>query len=166
MVTSGSCASITINTGASLTVNASYTLNIYGDFTNNGTYTANASGITAFKNTDIQTITGNTTFADMVIDNHLIVASGTEMTVDAGSTVSFKTGTDFDISGGIDGGFLEIQGKLIADGTSGNEIIFTRNGSTGDAGNLHIETKTYEARGVKRAFLLVPLGKARGAIFM
>gem|GEM_PF-1427148 len=140
------CKNITINSDAFLTINASQTLNIYGDFTNNGTYSAN--GTTAFKNAGTQTISGNVTFADMYIELQLIVAIGAEMTIIPGSQVKLKTGYNdvgpsFEDIGNINRAFIDIRGKLIADGTSNNEITFTREGTTGYWGIVVFNNSTY-----------------------
>jgi hypothetical protein len=71
--TNAATRSLTINSGASVTVNSGGTLSLSGDFTNNGTFTDNssvASGV-SFVGTGAQTIAGTTanTFNNLTINN-------------------------------------------------------------------------------------------------
>lgn len=63
--TSASCANITINTGATLSISANNTLTVGGNWMNSGTFTPN-SGTVIFNNA-AQTISGLTTFNNVTI---------------------------------------------------------------------------------------------------
>lgn len=67
----GICKNITINNGATLTINGTNTLNVNGNWTNNGTYTPNSSTVSFTSTVASQTIggTGANTFNNLTINN-------------------------------------------------------------------------------------------------
>lgn len=88
------------------------------------------------------TIDGGTTIASSttwtqasspyLIDGEVIVANGATLTIEPGVEVRLKTGTDFtyNTNGGVDCGFLHIRGKLVAEGTEADSIVFTAHDTT------------------------------------
>ena len=118
------CHSITISTGASLTINGNNVLSVSGDWTNNGTLNANSSTVSFTANTAItQTLTGNTTFFNISKPN-------------ASSTLSFGTSTT------TIGNNLSVSAGSMSGGTSTIIFIGTtaslQGNSTKDFYNLEI----------------------------
>jgi MSHA biogenesis protein MshQ len=72
-------SNITINTGGTLQSGNGATISLSGNFTNNGTFTAN-SGTVAFTGT-AQTITGNTTFANLTVGAATVLTLAGNITV-------------------------------------------------------------------------------------
>jgi hypothetical protein len=133
-----SCKNITIESGASLDLISSYQLDIYGNLENNGTCTFD--GTVAFKADTVQSILGDLTIGDMIIDNLLYIDSLATCTISAGSTIQLATGSDYDYTGGIDVGGIRVGGKLVATGSSSDTITFTRQGSSGNWGCIVFDT--------------------------
>ena len=78
--TSATCATINIQTGASLTISGSNLLDVKANWTNNGTFTANA-GTVSFTGTTAQTITGTSIFNNLTINNVTGVTAANNLTV-------------------------------------------------------------------------------------
>ena len=82
-----------------------------------------------------------------VIEGEAIVPAGKTLKIKPGTTIKFKTGENRDYSSygkkieEFDVGFLRVNGKIIATGKSNKLITFTRDGNTGNWGNVHIKTK-------------------------
>ena len=66
---SGNAKDITINTGSSLTINASGILNTYGNISNSGTFTTVAGAAVTFNGSSAQTVTGVSVLYNVVINN-------------------------------------------------------------------------------------------------
>ena len=63
---------------------------------------------------------------------HVIVASGVTLTIDSGVTVKFDNGK-----------VMLVEGTLVAQGTSGNEVTFTSSATSPAAGDWgYIEFKS------------------------
>jgi hypothetical protein len=73
------CRNITLNSGASLTINGSNNLDVYGSWSNSGSFTANTSTVT-FKGTGSVSGSSTTTFSSLTIS-----ATGS-LTASAGNT--------------------------------------------------------------------------------
>jgi hypothetical protein len=67
--TTASVASITINTSATLSINATGELDVYGNITNNGTLATVPGAVVAFKGNTAQSITGVAVLHKVIIDN-------------------------------------------------------------------------------------------------
>jgi hypothetical protein len=76
----GACNSITINSGATLTMDGSYTLDVYGNWTREGTFTPSTSTVN-FRGTGAQTINSATTFSTLSVNNAAGVTLGAAVTV-------------------------------------------------------------------------------------
>jgi hypothetical protein len=64
-----------------------------------------------------------------------IVPTGNTLIIEPGVEIRFKTGTDYSYSdNSVDVGLLYIKGKLIANGTSSQQITLTRQGDSGNWG--------------------------------
>ncbi|GAB1231812.1 hypothetical protein UT4_02780 [Ferrigenium sp. UT4] len=77
-------ANITVNTGGILAIKSGNTISFSGNLTNNGTFTAPAGSTVALTGTN-QTITGNTTFANLTL------AAGTQLTLAGNITITGTT---------------------------------------------------------------------------
>lgn len=84
----GVCNSITINTGATLTITGSNTLTVYGNWTNNGTFTRNTS--TVVFNGTTQSI-GTGTFYNVTISGTGTKSLGVATTVNGALTINSGT---------------------------------------------------------------------------
>ena len=125
---------VAISSGATLTLSGDITVS--GDFDCQGTFNADGNKVSFDKDAK-QTLSGTLTLGNAYISNELEVPSGSNLTFSAGSTVTFKTGDDFDYSDNVvNGGFLNVKGKFTAIGTSDSRITFTREGSTGYWGSV------------------------------
>ncbi len=72
-----------------------------------------------------------------IVNGLATVPQGSTLTIEPGVEVRFKTGTDFSFYDNIiDAGVLYVKGMLIAEGTPAQKIKFTRDGSSGNWGNL------------------------------
>lgn len=107
-----------------------------------------ASGLSAgysFSQTTIAdktNVTGTWTKAGSpyIVNGLATVPQGSTLTIEPGVEVRFKTGTDFNFSDNVaDVGVLYIKGKLVAEGTAADRIIFTRDGSSGNWGCIAFE---------------------------
>jgi len=119
---------LTINTGASVTVNAGGSLSLGGNFTNNGTFTANGTGAVVFEGTTNTSIsgTGNTTFqvltvsktgsASLTIDQEITTQAAT--TVSSGATLVLSAGITWNLNGN-----LTNQGTCTANNTGSTIIL-------------------------------------------
>jgi len=82
-----------------------------------------------------------------IIEGEAIVPAGKTLKIKPGVVIQFKTGTERDYSNSygknnaFDLGFLRVNGKIIAVGKKTNLITFTREGTSGYWGNVHIKTK-------------------------
>jgi hypothetical protein len=88
-------AYLTINSGASL-INSGFDLRVDNDWTNNGTYTDNSGSVT-LRGTTAQTISGKTSFYNLIINGTTITTTDTIWV----SNVFNLTGGTIDVSGGI-----------------------------------------------------------------
>ncbi len=70
------------------------------------------------------------------INGLVTVPPGDTLIIDPGVEIRFKTGNDYSYNGddSVDVGLLYIEGNLIAEGTSDQRIIFTRQGDSGNWG--------------------------------
>ncbi len=76
-----------------------------------------------------------------LINGLAFVPTGNTLIIEPGVEIRFKTGTDYSYSdNSVDVGLLYIKGKLIADGTSSQRIIFTRQGDSGNWGCIAFAT--------------------------
>lgn len=119
-------ASLTINSGATLSDTNGSVLTITGNITNNGTFTSNNSGIIASTGATA-VISGNGTFADQA----RLYTSGAAPTIAAGSTLVFtgtaqiRTGRDAN-GNTVSNSVLTINGTLDGSGlTSGTTFLRT-----------------------------------------
>ena len=83
-----------------------------------------------------------------IIEGEAILPAGKTLKIKPGVIVQFKIGTNRDYSEGsskiesFDVGFLRVNGNIIAKGKANNLIKFTREGNTGNWGNIHIKTSS------------------------
>ncbi|WP_321288847.1 HYR domain-containing protein [uncultured Sunxiuqinia sp.] len=87
--------SITIESGGILNVNNSTTLLVTGDWTNNGTFNAGTDGIVAFSGPTPATISGTTTFEELIIDKGSLsstLAISGDVTVSSGGSLTATSG--------------------------------------------------------------------------
>lgn len=81
-----------------------------------------------------------------IIEGEAIVPKGKTLKIKPGVVIMFKTGTERDYSINyvknkvFDLGFLRVNGKIIAEGKPDKLIKFTRVGTSGYWGNVHIRT--------------------------
>lgn len=114
------CKTLTIQTGASVTMGGAYTFDIYGNFTNNGTFTP-ATSTVAFKANGAVTGTSTTTFHNLTINaSQTLTGSSATMNITGhwtnngtfsnnGGTVVFNGTTAQDITGVTDFNNLTIN---------------------------------------------------------
>jgi hypothetical protein len=82
-----------------------------------------------------------------IIEGEAIIPKGKTLKIKPGVEVRFKTGTNRDYSfdtkknDDFDLGFLRVNGKIEAIGKPGKLIKFTRDGNSGNWGNIHIKTE-------------------------
>ncbi len=80
-----------------------------------------------------------------IIEGEAIVPAGKTLKIKKGVKLMFQTGTyrDYRLDGvinpGFNVGFLRVNGKIIAEGSKSERIMFSRNGS-GNWGNVFIDT--------------------------
>lgn len=118
--------SLTISSGASLTIDSTYSVTLNGNWSNSGTFTPNNSTL-IFSGTGTQSISGNTTIKNLTINN----SSG--VTITSGSTDSITvTGTLT-----LQSGALTTNGNLSVDLTNNGNIAGTGTGSI--SGNVTIK---------------------------
>jgi len=83
-----------------------------------------------------------------LVNGAVTVPEGSTLTIQPGVIVQLKTGSDYDYSdGAVDVGFLDVQGKLVAQGTEENSILFTRQGEEGYWGIVFLN-ETADSEGV------------------
>jgi hypothetical protein len=78
-----------------------------------------------------------TEFSPYNFNGQVIVPRDDTLIIDPGVEIRFKTGNDFSFNSNndsVDVGFLYVDGDLIAEGTSDQRIIFTRQGDSGNWG--------------------------------
>src|SRR4029079_5067782 len=77
------------------------------------------------------TITSNVVFAatnsPYRIASALTIANGATVTIQPGTTVALNSGVSITVANG---------GRLLAEGTAASPILFTRNGASGNWGNI------------------------------
>jgi hypothetical protein len=82
-----------------------------------------------------------------IIEGEAIVPKGKTLKIKKGVEVKFKTGTDRDyridgiLNSGFNVGFLRVNGKIIAEGSKKDRILFTQNGP-GNWGNVFIDSQS------------------------
>jgi len=110
----------------------------------------------AFSQTTIPdgtTLTGTLPLSNSpyIVDGLVSVLSGETLTIEPGVELRFKTGTDYDYSGDgtVNVGHMYIKGKLIAEGTATDNIIFTRDGSSGNWGCVAFHSTADETSSLK-----------------
>ncbi|MEZ5197108.1 MAG: right-handed parallel beta-helix repeat-containing protein [Bacteroidales bacterium] len=74
-----------------------------------------------------------------MVQGEAIVPTDSTLTIEPGVEIRFKTGTDFNYDGGVDCGFMRVNGKLLAQGTASQMITFTRDGGSGNWGVIYFE---------------------------
>jgi len=95
---------------------------------------------------DGENITGTwtTDISPVIITGEAIVPEDSTLTIEPGVTVKFKTGNDFNCNGGVDCGYLNVRGSIVAEGTQNDSIVFTRADSTGSWGMIFINSGSSE----------------------
>lgn len=81
----------------------------------------------------------------IIINNSFIVPEGRKLTIEAGVVVKFKTSENIDqcddfYYDNLNVGMLHIKGKLIAEGSKQDSILFTRDGNSGKWGIIWFQT--------------------------
>lgn len=88
--------------------------------------------------TDSTILTGRLTIehSPYYINGLVTVPPGDTLIIDPGVEIRFKTGNDYSYNGddSVDVGLLYVEGNLMAEGTSDQRIIFTRQGDSGNWG--------------------------------
>lgn len=169
VITTGSCRSLIIESGASVTTMLAGTLNVAGNITSNGTMTNN--GTTNFNGTSSQTFSGTNTFYNVtinnaagvvlpyniVINNNLVIASGIFNTnnysigikgnwTNNASATAFTNGTGAVSFMGtapqvIGGGFATKFNNLFISSTTSTVLL---NVNAVVQGNLTVSTGTFD----------------------
>lgn len=75
-----------------------------------------------------------------IINGEAIVPASLTLTMEPGVVVKFKTGNNFYIGNGINVGFLHVKGKLLANGSVNDSIVFTRDASVDNWGAIVFES--------------------------
>jgi len=89
---------------------------------------------------DSSLVSGTWTLANSpyIIEGEAIIDQNDTLLIEPGVEVRFKTGTNFDFNNtSFDAGFIRVNGTLLANGTAGNMITFTRNGTGGNWGIIY-----------------------------
>lgn len=134
------CRSLTIGTGAQLTISASNTLDVYGNWTNSGSFFCNTSRVN-FLGAVNATITGTTTFYDLVMNK----GTGTTYLLNVNSpiTVSHNAITALGFTNGLmtvnAGGSLTLAAGQTISSTAGLHF----NGGNLVAGNYSLTNQGY-----------------------
>lgn len=117
---------ITIESGASLTVSGAYTLDVMGVWNNSGSFTPN-NGTVSFTGISLQTISGENTFYNLVINNSTGVSAAGDITVDG--NLSLLSANPSAISGTLDMSTFELFMGLNSNTTGSGDVsgIVTRN---------------------------------------
>ncbi|GEM_PF-1625967 len=92
---------------------------------------------------DKSEVYGNWTAAQSpyLIEGEAIVPVDSTLHIEAGVEVRFKTGTEADyLNPAFDLAFLRVEGKLTAEGTADQPLLFTRNGENGNWGILYFHS--------------------------
>ena len=77
-----------------------------------------------------------------IIEGEVIIPESAELRIEPGVEVRLKTGVNFGYyDDNFDPGFFRVNGRLLAEGTESDSIIFTRNDSSGYWGNIIFTTK-------------------------
>jgi hypothetical protein len=82
-----------------------------------------------------------------IIEGEAIVPKGKTLKIKKGVEIKFKTGTDKDyrlngvLNRNFNTGFLRVNGKIIAEGSKNDRILFTQNGQ-GTWGNVFIDSRS------------------------
>ena len=72
-----------------------------------------------------------------IIEGEAIIQAGETLTISPGVIVEFQTGTNFDYSDpNFDAGIIIVEGNLIAGGSADYPVTFTRNGNSGNWGQI------------------------------
>jgi len=80
-----------------------------------------------------------TEFGPYVVRGEAIITKDSSLIIEPGVEVRFACGANQDYQGGdFDLGILNVQGQLIAEGTSSDSIIFTREQTTGNWGMIFL----------------------------
>ena len=74
-----------------------------------------------------------------LVQGEVIVPLDSTLIIEPGVEVRLKTGTDFNYNGGVDCGFIWVDGTLLAHGTASQMIIFTRDGADGNWGIVYFD---------------------------
>jgi hypothetical protein len=98
---------------------------------------------TVIKDKDYVSGTWKKSGSPYIIEGEAIVEYGMTLTIKPGVVVLFMTGENRDYTeSSFDAGFLRVNGTLIAKGKKGSEILFSRQGSSGNWGVIQIADKT------------------------
>ncbi|WP_372931914.1 HYR domain-containing protein, partial [Mariniphaga sediminis] len=90
------CADILIETGGTVNYGGGYNLQVNGNWTNNGTYNGGTSGIVEFAGSLAATISGITTFEELIISKGNLSA-----TLNIGGNVTVGSGGSLTLNGGL-----------------------------------------------------------------
>ncbi|TND08047.1 MAG: hypothetical protein FD123_2601 [Bacteroidetes bacterium] len=140
------CRSITIQAGASLTLQGTATLNVCGDFVNNGTFTAAATSTVNFTGTVAQAVNGSNSgtnsFGNFRLANTNTVTLN--QTTDITGSLTTTTGTSvLNFNGqyvSVGGNFSNFDGGNTMTGLTGSTIEF--NGTAAQTYNQGTSTLT------------------------
>lgn len=132
------------NTGYGIYCNASSADPLISDCTiqNNGNYAIRTHADNVKNITGNMTISGNTKNSIYVVSGHINTCTwnyhgvpyiiGGNMTIDNARTLTLDAGNTLKFNGDY---YLQVSGKLVANGTSGNHITFTSNQGSPSAGD-------------------------------
>ncbi|MEZ5104642.1 MAG: HYR domain-containing protein [Draconibacterium sp.] len=153
---SAECADLFISSGGTLKYSGGYTLNVYGDWTNNGSYEGGTNGVVEFSGTNSATISGNTSFEELIISKGslnttltingvnavtgggsltmngglLTIPGGNSFTVNPSQEVFIEETAGFDVTGGtLNTGNFKITNVGLIRISSGTANLGTASGN-------------------------------------
>jgi hypothetical protein len=120
--TTSNTASITINTGAFITIGSTGKLNVYGNFTGNGSVSVVPGSTVAFKGTSAQTITGVSSLYNVQVNN----------------TAGISIASPLIVNGSISllNGMLTTNSNLTINFDNGGNIVYNASDNGSISGNV------------------------------
>ncbi len=93
-------------------------------------------------------------YAPYVIKGEAIVPKDSTLIIEPGVEVRFACGTNYDYQdSGFDMGLLKVNGRLIAEGTENDSILFTRSGTAGNWGVIFCNESLSDTNSIQYAHI-------------